>query len=355
MITEESFTSEWINQVSRQHRNADKILVEKVIRSMSLLESLSESGLNFIFKGGTSLMLLLNSARRLSIDIDIIIPEKKELTEIFAGVVKNRKFTRFQEIERITISTIPKAHYKFFYESVVMKKEQFVLLDILFDNPQYQTINEIPINSDFLQQEGELGRVHVPSLEDLLGDKLTAFAPNTIGIPYSKKGNSQSMEIIKQLYDIGSIFNRISDLRTIDGTFKDYVVVESGYRGKNFSSDDVIDDIFQTSLLISTHGMDGNGDFEELLAGISQIGRFIFSESYNLDKAIADSSKAAYLVSSIRYSSGKIEKFSDPQEIKDWIIGQPFYNRLNKLKKTNPEAFFYWYIVYELFRQHGSE
>ncbi len=76
MITEKSITSEWINLVSKQHRDADRILVEKVIRSMRLLEGMSESGLKFIFKGGTSLMLLLKSTRRLSIDIDIIIPEK---------------------------------------------------------------------------------------------------------------------------------------------------------------------------------------------------------------------------------------------------------------------------------------
>jgi predicted nucleotidyltransferase component of viral defense system len=355
MITEKSITSEWINLVSRQHREADRILVEKVIQSMRLLEGLSESGLKFIFKGGTSLMLLLNSTRRLSIDIDIIIPEKKELAEIFAEVVNSKKFIRFQEIERITVSTIPKAHYKFFYESVVLKQEQFVLLDILFDNPHYQKVTEISIASDFLQQEGDQVKVCVPSLEDLLGDKLTAYAPNTIGIPYFKKGNSQSMEIIKQLYDIGCIFNRISDLKTISSTFNEYVVVETGYRGMKFTSDNVLDDIFQTSLLISTHGMDGQGDYKELLAGISQIKHFIFSESYSIDKAISDSAKAAYLVILIRFRTGQFERFKEPQEIKDWIIEQPFFTRLNKLKKTNPEAFYYWYKAYELHNQHGSK
>ncbi len=38
-----------------------------------LLEGLFKSGLPFIFKGGTALMLLMNSAKRLSIDIDIIL------------------------------------------------------------------------------------------------------------------------------------------------------------------------------------------------------------------------------------------------------------------------------------------
>jgi hypothetical protein len=50
-------------------------------------------------------------------------------------------------------------------------------------------------------------QVNVPSLEDILGDKFTAFAPNTTGIPYFKKEDSMSMEIIKQLYDIGNLFD----------------------------------------------------------------------------------------------------------------------------------------------------
>ena len=35
-------------------------------------------------------------------------------------------------------------------------------------------------------------------------------------------------------------------------------------------------------------------------------------------------------------------------QAKDWIIEQPFNTRLNKLKKSNTEAFFYWYKIYEL-------
>jgi len=46
MITQNSFTADWINQVSKRYK-ADKILVEKSIRALSLLEGLSESSLPF--------------------------------------------------------------------------------------------------------------------------------------------------------------------------------------------------------------------------------------------------------------------------------------------------------------------
>ena len=76
MIDKQTYTLGWIETLSKKHGNADKILIEKVIRALTLLTELKASGLNFIFKGGTALMLMLGTPKRLSIDIDIIIPEK---------------------------------------------------------------------------------------------------------------------------------------------------------------------------------------------------------------------------------------------------------------------------------------
>ena len=75
MIDQALITTDWLTKVAKENRNADKILIEKVIRALLLLEGLVKQKLKFVFKGGTALMLLLNSAKRLSIDIDIILPE----------------------------------------------------------------------------------------------------------------------------------------------------------------------------------------------------------------------------------------------------------------------------------------
>ena len=75
MIQESCTSNEWISEIAKTHK-ADKGLVQKLIRALILLEGLSESNLKFVFKGGTALMLMLNSTKRLSIDIDIIISEK---------------------------------------------------------------------------------------------------------------------------------------------------------------------------------------------------------------------------------------------------------------------------------------
>jgi predicted nucleotidyltransferase component of viral defense system len=350
MISKESLTLDWINEVSSRNNKVDKILVEKVIRALLLLEGLSGTKVQFVFKGGTALMLLLGSTRRLSIDIDIVVPETTELEEVFQSMLKSKWFTRYEKQERQTESIIPKAHYKFYYNPVYLtsKAEDYVLLDILFDKHNYQNLSQIPINSAFIVQEGDSQAVSIPSFEDILGDKLTAYAPNTTGIPYDKHGNSQAMEIIKQLYDVGSLIDMVKDIDIVQKTFNKYVITESGYKSIKADPHAVLEDIFQTSLLLGTRGKEGNGDYNALISGISQVKQFIFSESYHIEKAIIHSAMAAYLSMTIKLGLSSLEKFKDPLQIQDWIIEQSFCTRLNKLKKSNPEAFFYWYKTYKL-------
>ncbi len=160
-----------------------------------------------------------------------------------------------------------------------------------------------------------------------------------------------SMEIIKQLYDIGSLFDIVNNMTNIRSTFIKFVETEFSYFDNlTLTLDDVIEDIYQTSLCIVTRGADGKGAFDQLQLGIQRVDRFIFSENYHLEKAITHASKAAYLAMLIKFNAEKIDKFSNPMEIKDWTISTPLNTKLNRLKKSNPEAFFYWYKTYELFR-----
>jgi len=117
MINPDSLKKEWINDVAKKHKS-DPILVEKVVRALYLLELLQKSKLDFIFKGGTALMLLLPEPKRLSIDIDIIISEKADKVQIvFDGILENSDFHEYKEDERVVKSKIKKAHYKFFYKT----------------------------------------------------------------------------------------------------------------------------------------------------------------------------------------------------------------------------------------------
>ncbi len=349
MIDKDKINIDWINQVSRQNRKADKILVEKVIRALQLLEGLVTNKIPFVFKGGTALMLQLNSTKRLSIDIDIILPvEVDRLEDILQKIVDGQGFNRFELQHRNTNSQIKKEHYKFFYTPIHKSnnEEEYVLLDILSEEVSYANVIEIPIQSSFVPDDGKPLFVKAPCLEDMLGDKLTAFAPNTTGIPYFKRKDSMSMEIIKQLYDIGNLFDKAKDLEIVKATFRKFAATELKYREiEGGTENDVLEDIYQTSLCIATRGVDGNGDFEQLQNGIRRIASFIFSESFHLEKAITLASKAAYIAILIKKDAKEIEKFENPKQLKDWQIGEQMNIKLNKLKKSNPEAFFYWYKI----------
>ena len=336
---------DWINEASAKNNKADKILVEKVVRALLLLEGVSESGLQFIFKGGTALMLLQGSTKRLSIDIDIILPVKSDLDAVFEKIVKGKRFTRFELQERHVNSNIEKAHYKFYYEPAyrTARAEEYVLLDILFEKPQYQQLITQNIDSTFVFQSGKPLQVQIPSFDDILGDKLTAFAPNTTGIPYEKGGESRAMEIIKQLYDIGNLVERMQNPGITATTFHAFAKTELGYRGITGETKLVLDDIFDTSLTISTKGKLGKGRMDAFMQGIGQLKQYIFSENYHIEKAVTHAARAAYVSSLIHTNEKMAKHFSDPLEIKYWSIVNQQYNKLNKLKKSNPEAFFYWY------------
>jgi predicted nucleotidyltransferase component of viral defense system len=355
VIDPKTHTFEWIEAVAKQHHNADKILIEKAIRALTLLTELKNTGLDFVFKGGTALMLMLGNPKRLSIDIDIILPDKTlDIESLFEKIILNGNFIKFQQHERIVNSNIEKAHYKFFYipSHKTHSAEEYILLDILFENVPYSQLTEIPIASPFLAINGGPDKITVPTLENIMGDKLTAFPPNTTGIPYFKKDHSMSMEILKQLYDIGNLFDVVTDIAEVKETFFRIAKTELVYRKLNNQTPaDVLDDIVQTAFCISTRGAAGIGNFDEIQKGIERVKQFIISERFLIDNTIVAASKAAYMATLIKSGNNEIKRFVKSVKLTDINITNPTYNKLNKLKKNNSEAFWYWYQTIELFKE----
>ena len=294
-------------------------------------------------------MLHFDSTKRLSLDIDIILSQEIDNFEtVLDDVAGNQGFSRKELQQRTTPSKIKKEHYKFFFTPLhkTNKDEEYVLLDVLYEKINYKHLIFIPVKSVFVPMSDNPLTVKVPSLDDILGDKLTAFAPNTTGIPYYKHDDSMSMEIIKQLYDVGNLVDVVTDIETIKTTFHKFAQTELAYRHENQTPEDVLNDIYQTALCLVTRGLDGNGNFDELQKGIQRIKNLIFSESYHIEIAIIHASKAAYMATLIKYNVNSFDKFGNLQQLKDRTISEPFNTKLNKLKKSNPEAFFYWYKIY---------
>ena len=176
MIQKECFEKEWIERVCSSHKFRHPELVEKVIRAFSLLEMLVKEGCPLTFKGGTSLLLTLGgNARRLSIDIDVLCPPGTDIEQYLQNC-EAYGFTDCKVIRRESGNgNVPKGHYKSFFEVVYSDQiEDSVLLDVLYEDNHYHQIEEKPLAHSFIKTDGSETIIHVPSVADLLGDKLTA-------------------------------------------------------------------------------------------------------------------------------------------------------------------------------------
>jgi len=351
MIDSRTYTKEWIDTISAKNRNVDKILVEKVIRAITLLVSLKTTNLDFIFKGGTALMLMLPKPTRLSIDIDIIVPDKETKVENYLDqILQSGSFVRYELQNRYKQSNIVKAHYKFYYKPTIKthSDEEYILLDILFENNPYSQLTQTAVQCPFVITTGETS-VLTPTIENILGDKLTAFAPNTTGIPYFKGRNGMGMEIVKQLYDIGNLFDFANNLETVLHTFETNAAIELQYRSlSDKTPTDVLDDIFQTSFCISMRGISGTCNFGEIQQGINRIKSFIYSSKYLIEDVIVSAAKAAYLSALLKNQAKMPERYTSESQIEDFDIKNVQYNKFNKLKRNLGEAYFYWYKAFEL-------
>ena len=371
MIDISSLTADWLTE-KRKRYNCDPSLMESMVRALYLLEQLKLTGLDFIFKGGTSLVLLMEHPRRFSVDIDIIVNPSlsKEKLEGFLKMIEGSSaFIRMDIDERRSYKDgIPKAHYKFIFNSnfafrnqdgnVVSNPEREILLDVLFADNHYETLISMPIRTEWLVQKDEPIFVTTPDINSITGDKLTAFAPNTTGILY---GTGKEKEILKQLFDVGCLFDLLTNLETFKKSFLKYAEGEIAYRPerKITSFEVVLQDIIDTSLLIAKNDVLKSAvdiaKFSEIKLGINQFGHFVYVGKFGILEALVASAKAAYLAAIIITDyKGELQKFSPSIPLAEYMVTHPEYNFLNKRLKyvASGEALFYWFKTIKLL-EHG--
>jgi predicted nucleotidyltransferase component of viral defense system len=362
MIAEHCYSEEWLESFKKQkeHKKIDKIILEKMIYALHLLEQLKTNGLEFVFKGGTSLILLLEEENRFSIDIDIICnTDRENLEKILNAVVESSKFKSFElDTHRSYQEGVPKAHYSFTFDSNTNEKNSgTILLDVLIEDSIYPEQVEAPVTTKWIETDGETS-VIVPSIDSITGDKLTAFAPNTIGIPYYKGTVSFAMEICKQLFDISKLFEHIQNLEIVAASFQAFAKQEIEYRKSQnpdwvLTPDAVIQDTINTCLIISNRGAgtaDEKKKFTELQRGIKALGTgFLMSGNFRIDDAILASARVAYLAAKLlKEELTPLERF-EGQDMKAWNIENQDWNFLNRLKRQRDKSsFFYWFKTVEL-------
>lgn len=350
MISGECFTSGWQARKREELGGCAPVLLEKTIHAIALLDALAEQGLDFVFKGGTSLLLRLPRIRRLSIDADILCQEMPEkLDTLLAMVARNSPFIRFTEDDRGPDRIPARRHFKFHYTPVDPRNPApFVLLDVVHERNLYPVVEAVPLPPAFIDGEGTLP---VPTIEGLLGDKLTAFAPNTTGVPLNERS---TMQFMKQVFDVGELFDAAADMAAVREAHKRIFTAENGYRGGTYTLEQGLDDTFATAYRIACVGLGkapADGRCELLEKGRRELDSHLVGYRFRREDLKTAAAKAALLArvlrtdsapefTDLRYDDSKIESLRN-------VRFASAFAAIAKLK-TTPAAIWYWQQALDL-------
>ena len=337
MILKETFTKKHIEEIIKD-KKCDPIILERAIVALGLVEALVKTGCNFIFKGGSSLMLLLNEVNRLSTDCDIIVPTDYDIDKYIKDASVIDPFKSYSESIRKTNNNISKKHYKFVYESIYSNNgEVIILLDVLFEDNVYKnTVNKEVKNSLLLCDDNHI-YVKCPTVEAILGDKLTAFAPETTGIKFYNDdfSNDKRLEVIKQFYDIATLFRNSFNFNEIRDNYLNVVKNEIIYRGLDITYKDSLMDTFNSSLSILSRGKICSANYKNFLDGIKKIRNHIFEQNFTAEIAVNYASDVLLITAGILANVDVINTIiPDEKPFVDSI-----YKNINYVRKMSKNSF----------------
>jgi hypothetical protein len=166
-------------------------------------------------------------------------------------------------------------------------------LDIVFEKSPYLHARPYEINMKWLKIKEPKVFVSVPSPEEMLGDKMTAFAPLSIGKLYSE---GRYVEICKQLYDIAFLSRIAEDKQLIKDSYLAVSSIEIENRKGTFSQEFAQEDSLEALRLILSEGHrpTGKENFQYLQKGKKGLEDFLV-EKYGGQEWLRDAADA-YLV-----------------------------------------------------------
>lgn len=347
MITNETFTIEWIKQINKEqgwNRTDSQFKnLEKAIMALKLLESLKIADINFVFKGGTSLLLLFEKLYRFSVDIDIIIESTENYVEKFDSVCRGT-FTHWDEQIRNANENSKTKHYRFYYKPFADNSEDgYILLDVYEGKSLYSETKELPLKSPLIKTDDKYTYITIPTIDCILADKLTAFAPHTIGIKLSAEPGKRPkrVEILKQLFDIANLFDRCKDLQIIKETYIKIAQEEIKTANLICTYQETLLDSFDLALTIGFDGKRQEEEFKVLSKGYNEFSKFVVDLSFDKYKAILCASKVAYLISCIQKNK-KIEIYNDNIDLTKLKPHTKDYKFFENYLYSLPESYYYF-------------
>jgi hypothetical protein len=349
MLLKENYTAEHIADL-RMRTEADPSILERTVFAFGLLEALVKSGMSFIFKGGTSLLLLLDRPRRLSTDIDIIVEPGTDIDEYIRSAGQLFPFKSVEEDIRKGANNIEKRHFRFQFDSPRTGREINILLDVVFEHDPYAYIEEKPIRNELLLSEGKDLVVRVPDKNCLLGDKLTAFAPHTTGIPF---GIDKELEIIKQMFDCYTLIGELDDLKKVSQTYSNISKIEIGYRGLDITSEEVLRDTIDSCLCIMGRSGIRPDEYKNFKKGIDAIQGHIFSGNINGENAGSMACEVMYLAACLLTGQQEYIKIEESSEYINRTFMMKGMKKINYMKTAFPLGYGYLAESFSILQDAG--
>lgn len=274
---------------TREHFEAHKgvapaHLCELVVHCLELVSQLSASGLEYRFKGGNSLLILLEDPRRFSIDVDIVttVP-KQELIDLVERVTEQCEvFTRCEVRPHKTKPWLPMISFKLFFESVYQAPEDaYVMLDAVLEPPPYAGVRKQVRCGELYVSDAT---VEVPAVSGLLADKLLCIGPSTLGIPLGKGKEAQR---IKHVFDVATLSRQPYELDVVMESLTTCMGQENELQKSTWALPDVVVDTKKFCSEPLEHadrpdpaGIAAGSYLDEIARGFDGFREFLFREQY---------------------------------------------------------------------------
>ena len=278
-------------------------LCELVVHCLELVSQLSASGLRYRFKGGNSLLILLENPQRFSIDVDIATTESKEkLIQIMEDIAKNcSAFTRVDVRQHKTKPWLPMISFHLYFPSVY-GGEANVMLDAVLEPPPYPGITK-KVRCGKLYHSDQ--QVEVPGIDGLTADKFLTLGPATLGIPLNK---GKAAQRLKHVFDVALLLRQNPDTAKIREYISGCMEQENALQKSSHKLDAVIKDT--EDFLSSGSGFvnaeaalaasSGNDYLKETAEGFSAFREHLFGREYSWKDLQEDCSVILQLCSALK-------------------------------------------------------
>ncbi len=183
-----------------------------------------------------------------------------------------------------------------------------------------------------------------------MGDKLTAFAPHTTGIPF---GKNKELEIIKQMLDCWTLFQEMDNFQMTASVYREIVQIEMGYRGLSCSAQDVLIDTIESCICIMARGAIRPDDYQNFLTGINAIQGHVFRGKINGENAGIMTCYVMYLASCILTEQNGIQRITDAEPYRAIQFQMKGAKKISYIRNADPVAYAYLSESFRLLHSEG--